>query len=144
MRADNRGEGGILALLALAFPEREQVSSTRTLWLLIAAGVFGAALLYGDGLITPAITVLGAVEGLEVVTPLFKPYVVPLTILILVGLFYVQRIGTGGVGRIFGWVMLAWFIMLAALGINQVLRTPEVWLAINPIYAIKFFQANGF
>ncbi|HEX5219595.1 MAG TPA: potassium transporter Kup [Verrucomicrobiae bacterium] len=144
MRADNRGEGGILALLALAFPEREQASSSRAHWLLVAAGVFGAALLYGDGLITPAITVLGAAEGLEVVTPLFKPYVVPLTILILIALFSVQRIGTGGVGRIFGWVMLAWFITLAALGLKQILRTPEVWLAINPLYAIKFFQANGF
>jgi len=144
MRADNRGEGGILALLALAFPERDQVSPTKAMWLLIAAGVFGAALLYGDGLITPAITVLGAVEGLEVVTPLFKPYVVPLTILVLVVLFSVQRVGTGGVGRIFGWAMLAWFITLAVLGIKQVLHTPEVWLAINPIYAVQFFQVNGF
>jgi KUP system potassium uptake protein len=144
MRADNRGEGGILALLALTFPERERVSSTRTLWVLIAAGVFGAALLYGDGLITPAITVLGAVEGLEVVTPHLKPYVVPLTILILVAIFSVQRVGTGSVGRIFGWVMLAWFITIALLGLKQIFRVPEVWLAINPVYAFKFFEANGF
>jgi len=144
MRADNRGEGGILALLALAFPEREQASSTRAMWLLIAAGVFGAALLYGDGLITPAITVLGAIEGLEVVTPLFKPYVVPLTILVLVALFSVQRVGTGSVGRIFGWIMLIWFIALAGLGLKQIFQKPEVWLAINPIYAVKFFQTNGF
>lgn len=144
MRTDNRGEGGILALLALTFPERERIASTKALWLLIAAGVFGAALLYGDGLITPAITVLGAVEGLEVVTPHLKPYVVPLTILILVGIFSVQRVGTGSVGKIFGWVMLAWFITIAALGLKQVFRVPEVWLAINPGYAVQFFQANGF
>ena len=144
MRADNRGEGGILALLALTFPERERVTSTKALWLLIAAGVFGAALLYGDGLITPAITVLGAVEGLVVVTPHLKPFVVPLTILILVAIFSVQRVGTGSVGRIFGWVMLAWFIAIAILGLKQVLRVPEVWLAINPAYAVQFFQANGF
>jgi KUP system potassium uptake protein len=143
MRADNRGEGGILALLALAFPEREKASSPRTLWLLTAAGVFGAALLYGDGLITPAITVLGAVEGLEVVTPQLKAYIIPLTIVILVALFSVQRVGTGGVGKIFGWVMLVWFITLALLGVKQIFRVPEVWLAINPAHALSFFQNNG-
>jgi len=143
MRADNRGEGGILALLALAFPEREQTSSKRTLWLLTTAGVFGAALLYGDGLITPAISVLGAVEGLEVATQGMKPYVVPLTVLILAALFSVQRVGTGGVGKVFGWVMLVWFTTLAALGLNQIFRVPEVWSAVNPIYAVQFFQTNG-
>jgi KUP system potassium uptake protein len=110
---------------------------------LIMLGVFGAALLYGDGLITPAISVLGAIEGLEVATPMFKPYVVPLTILVLAGLFSVQRIGTGRVGSIFGWVMLLWFITLAGLGVNQILRLPEALGAMNPIYAIKFFSANG-
>jgi KUP system potassium uptake protein len=97
LRADNRGEGGILALMALAFPEREKDTSPRTKWVLVACGLFGAALLYGDGLITPAISVLGAMEGLEVAAPNLKPYVVPLTVVILVGLFSVQRIGTGGV-----------------------------------------------
>jgi KUP system potassium uptake protein len=143
MRADNRGEGGILALMALAFPEREKTTSRRTLWLLTAAGVFGAALLYGDGLITPAITVLGAVEGLEVTTPLFKPYVVPLTILVLVVLFSVQRIGTGGVGKVFGWVMLLWFGTLAVLGLKQIFRVPEVCSAVNPAHALNYFRANG-
>ncbi len=143
MRADNRGEGGILALLSLAFPDRAQSSGTRSLWLFTSAGLFGAALLYGDGLITPAISVLGAVEGLEVAAPMLKPYVVPLTILILTGLFSVQRIGTGGVGKIFGWVMMVWFVTIAILGMKQVFRVPEVWAAVNPLYAIKFFQTNG-
>ena len=143
MRADNRGEGGILALMALAFPERDKAAASRTTWLLIALGVFGAALLYGDGLITPAITVLGAMEGLEVAAPGLKPYVVPLTILVLAGLFSVQRIGTGRVGSLFGWVMLLWFITLAVLGISQIVHAPEVLAAVNPIYAINFFSANG-
>ena len=143
MRADNRGEGGILALMALAFPERDKARAGRPTWFLIALGVFGAALLYGDGLITPAISVLGAIEGLEVGTPVLKPYVVPLTILVLAALFGVQRIGTGRVGSMFGWVMLLWFVMLAALGINQILRVPEVLAAVNPVYAVRFFSANG-
>lgn len=143
LRADNRGEGGILALMALAFPERGKKSVSRTTWLLIACGVFGAALLYGDGLITPAISVLGAMEGLEVAAPALKHYVVPLTVLILVGLFSVQRIGTGGVGRVFGWVMLVWFSTLAILGIKQIFHEPEVLKCINPAYAWQFFTANG-
>jgi KUP system potassium uptake protein len=143
MRADNRGEGGILALMALAFPERDKAAGRRRNWLLVALGVFGAALLYGDGLITPAISVLGAIEGMEVATPFLKPYVVPLTILVLVGLFSVQRIGTGRVGSMFGWVMLLWFVTIAVLGIHQILRLPEVLMAVNPVYALNFFSANG-
>lgn len=143
MRADNRGEGGILALMALAFPERNKKAISRTTWLLIACGVFGAALLYGDGLITPAISVLGAVEGLEVAAPGLKHYVVPLTVLILVGLFSVQRIGTGGVGRVFGWVMLVWFATLAILGVKQIVHAPEVLKCVNPVYAWQFFTDNG-
>ncbi len=143
LRADNRGEGGILALMALAFPEREKETSPRTKWVLIAFGLFGAALLYGDGLITPAISVLGAMEGLEVAAPALKPYVVPLTIVILVGLFSVQRIGTGGVGRVFGWVMLLWFTTLAILGFKQILQAPEVLKCVNPAYAWQFFADNG-
>lgn len=143
LRADNRGEGGILALMALAFPEREKKAISRTTWVLLACGVFGAALLYGDGLITPAISVLGAMEGLEVATPALKPYVVPLTVVILVGLFSVQRIGTGGVGRVFGWVMLLWFTTLAVLGIKQIVQAPEVLKCVNPFYAWQFFTDNG-
>lgn len=143
LRADNRGEGGILALMALAFPERKNDTSPRIKWVLVACGLFGAALLYGDGLITPAISVLGAMEGLEVAAPALKPYVVPLTVVILVGLFSVQRIGTGGVGRVFGWVMLLWFTTLAVLGIKEVLYAPEVLKCINPAYAWQFFTDNG-
>jgi len=143
LRADNRGEGGILALMALAFPERNKESFPRIKWVLIAFGLFGAALLYGDGLITPAISVLGAMEGLEVAAPQLKPYVVPLTIIILVGLFSVQRVGTGGVGRVFGWVMLLWFSTLALLGFKQILNAPEVLKCVNPAYAWQFFTDNG-
>jgi len=143
MRADNRGEGGILALLAMTFPERGSETRTRMFWVLSSLGVFGAALLYGEGLITPAISVLGATEGLELATPALKPYVVPLTIVVLVSLFSVQRVGTGNVGAVFGWVMLLWFVTIAALGLNQILRAPEVWAAVNPAYAWKFFQSNG-
>src|SRR5436190_1287504 len=108
MRANNKGEGGILALLALAFPVREGVTRRRAL--LITLGVFGAALLYGDGMITPSITVLSAVEGLKVATPFFTPYVVPITVVILIGVFSFQHIGTGRVGFIFGPVMCLWFL----------------------------------
>lgn len=143
MRADNRGEGGILALMALAFPDRDKQTASRVTWILIACGVFGAALLYGDGLITPAISVLGAMEGLEVAAPTLRPYVVPLTVLVLVGLFSVQRVGTGGVGRVFGWVMLIWFSTLALLGIKQIIHAPEVLKCVSPVYAWHFFAENG-
>jgi KUP system potassium uptake protein len=143
LRADNRGEGGILALMALAFPERERAKATRAVWLFTILGIFGAALLYGDGLITPAITVLGAIEGLEVATPLFKPYTVPLAVVVLVALFSVQRVGTGGVGRVFGWVMLVWFASIAALGVSEVCRAPEVLAAVSPHHGVRFFLANG-
>ncbi len=143
LRADNRGEGGILALMALAFPERERANATRAVWLFTILGIFGAALLYGDGLITPAITVLGAVEGLEVATPLFKPYTVALAVLVLVGLFSVQRVGTGSVGRVFGWVMLVWFAVIAALGVSQVWRAPEVLAAISPHHGASFLLKGG-
>lgn len=138
MRADNRGEGGILALMAMA---SRQGKSTG---LLVGLGLFGAALLYGDGIITPAITVLGAVEGLEVVTPRFKPYVVPITIAILVGVFSVQRHGTSRVGGVFGPVTFAWFATIGGLGIPQILRTPDVLIAFNPYYAVAFLAHNGF
>ena len=141
--ADNRGEGGILALMALAFPERERARATRAVWVFTILGIFGAALLYGDGLITPAITVLGAIEGLEAATPFFKPYTVPLSVLVLVVLFSVQRVGTGGVGRVFGWVMLAWFASIAALGLSEVRHAPEVLAAISPHHGVAFLFSNG-
>jgi len=140
MRANNNGEGGILALLALAFPER--AAAGRKLWW-IALGVFGAGLLYGDGMITPAITTLSAIEGLEVATKLFKPYIVPITVGVIIGLFSFQRIGTGRVGLMFGPVMLIWFLTLAALGIKGIILAPEVFTAFNPAYGIEFFVHNG-
>jgi KUP system potassium uptake protein len=142
MRADNQGEGGILALTTLITPMRE-VKPHTSRWLLILLGLFGTSLLYGDGIITPAISVLSAVEGLEVATPFFSPYVVPITIAILVALFMVQRGGTARVGRVFGPVTLAWFGLLALLGIRWVIRQPAVLGAINPLYGLDFFLENG-
>src|SRR6185369_10262416 len=139
LRADNHGEGGILALMALV---RHAVTGAG-LKVLVALGLFGAALLYGDGIITPAISVLSAVEGLEVTTSVFHPYVVPITIAILVGLFLVQTRGTGGIGKVFGPVMVVWFAVLAALGVAGILTRPAVLAAINPLYAARFFAANG-
>jgi KUP system potassium uptake protein len=138
LRADNRGEGGILALATL-------VSDTvgRRGKLLLLLGLFGAALLYADGMITPAISVLSAVEGLHVATPLFDPYVVPLAIGILIALFVFQSRGTTGVGRVFGPVTILWFIAIALLGLHQIARVPEVLAAINPLQAIQFFSRNG-
>ena len=138
MRADNRGEGGILALTAL-LPARPGNSGN----ILIALGIFGAALLYGDGMITPAITVLGAVEGLKVATPLFDLYVVPIAVVILIGIFAIQQHGTHLVGRLFGPVMVLWFLAIAALGLTWIVRKPVVLSAINPVHAVAFFQTNG-
>jgi KUP system potassium uptake protein len=148
MRADNQGEGGVLALTALipgragAAPAGARLARGRPI--LIALGIFGTALLYGDGMITPAISVLGAVEGLEVVTPLFRPYVVPFTVVILVGLFMIQKYGTHRVGGLFGPVMVLWFAVLAALGVSWIVREPAVLAAFDPRYAIDFFVVNGF
>jgi KUP system potassium uptake protein len=140
MRADNQGEGGILALTALIL--RPQSSSQGRV-VLILLGIVGAALLYGDGMITPAITVLGAVEGLKVVTPIFDDYVVPISIVILIAIFAIQRYGTDRVGGFFGPIMVVWFATLAALGIASIARAPVVLAAVNPIYAIEFFHHNG-
>jgi KUP system potassium uptake protein len=141
LRADNHGEGGILALTALATPIK--IVSRKESWLLVVLGIFGAALLYGDGIITPAISVLGAIEGLNVATPLFAPYVVPTTIVIIVGLFLIQSRGTAKVGRLFGPVMLVWFLVIAILGIMQLVRHPSVIWAYNPIHAVNFFLREG-
>ena len=141
MRADNRGEGGILALLALVSP-RGAMRSRRGI-VLIALGLFGAALLYGDGIITPAISVLSAVEGLEVATVAFKPFVLPVTIGILVVLFVIQKRGTAGIGAFFGPVMLVWFVAIAALGVPWIVREPRVLAALSPVHAARFFFAHG-
>ncbi len=143
LRADNRGEGGILALMALVHRVL-RAENNKKYFLLTALGLFGAALLYGDGMLTPAISVLSAVEGLEVATPFFRPYVVPITIAILVMLFFFQRKGTAGVGAVFGPVIIVWFLTLAVLGISNIIKQPSVLAALNPIYAIRFFQLNGF
>ncbi len=139
MRADNRGEGGIMALTSLALRTNK---SPRMGAAMAALGLFGAALFYGDGVITPAISVLSAVEGLEVVTPAFKPYVLPVSLLVLTGLFLIQSKGTAKVGAIFGPVMLFWFTTLGALGAMNVMRHPDVLWAINPAYAVAFFANN--
>jgi KUP system potassium uptake protein len=142
MRADNRGEGGILALLALV---RSKAVAGRIpiQRLLIPLGLFGAALLYGDGVITPAISVLGAMEGLRVLAPAFDPFVVPITVGILVALFLFQRRGTAGVGAVFGPITLIWFLCIAALGIRGIMLEPSVLRAINPWYALHFFAVDG-
>ncbi|MGH7499369.1 MAG: KUP/HAK/KT family potassium transporter, partial [Gemmatimonadales bacterium] len=129
MRADNRGEGGILALLALARPSGELTAAGS---LLVTVGLFGSALLYGDGIITPAISVLGAVEGLSVATPALEHLVVPAAFVIILGLFALQRRGTAGVGALFGPVTLAWFVAIAILGIRGITREPQVLQALNP------------
>ncbi len=140
LRATNRGEGGILALMALAFP-KEQTGRRRAV--LVALGVFGAALLYGDGMITPAITVLSAIEGLEVATPAFTRLVVPVTVVTLIGLFMAQNRGTGRVGAIFGPVMIVWFVTLALLGLHGIWHTPGVLLCFNPLLGLKFILSHG-
>ncbi|MFN8465279.1 MAG: potassium transporter Kup [Caldilineaceae bacterium] len=141
LRADNGGEGGIMALTALATPLR-RVAMSRRRWLVLL-GVFGAALLYGDGVITPAISVLSAVEGLKIVTPLFRPYVVPITVVILIALFAIQSRGTARIGGLFGPIMIAWFAVLAVLGITHIVQAPQVLAAANPFYAVTFFAHNG-
>jgi KUP system potassium uptake protein len=140
MRADNNGEGGTLALMAL-IPSHYRGPAVRAF--LISLGLVGTSLLYGDGMITPAITVLSAVEGLDVVTPFFTPYIVPLALVILLALFMLQSRGTAAVGALFGPVMLVWFTTIGALGAVSLARHPHVLAAINPIHAARFFEANG-
>src|SRR6266851_9729865 len=141
LRFDNRGEGGILALMGLIGMDKSRGAAIRTALLVI--GVFGASLLYGDGMITPAISVLSAIEGLEIATPFFKPYVIPITIVILIALFFFQRRGTAGVGAVFGPIMILWFGTLAVLGVRGIMMAPSVLLAINPLHAVRFFARNG-
>ena len=137
MRADNHGEGGILALTALVTPKADSDGRQRRR-LLILVGLFGTALLYGDGIITPAISVLSAVEGLEIAAPSLDHYVIPISVVILVALFSIQRRGTASVGVIFGPVMVVWFTVLALLGISQILQEPGVLAGLNPGYALTF------
>ena len=140
MRADNRGEGGILALMALVL--HHFGGTDRQRHRLIMMGLFGATLFYGDGVITPAISVLSAVEGLHLATPVLTPYVIPITVLILIGLFAVQSHGTARVGAFFGPVMLLWFAILALLGLINMMKAPQVLAAFDPEYAMRFFATN--
>lgn len=139
LRADHEGEGGILALMEYVMPKKKG----RSVLFISVLGIFGAALLYGDGIITPAISVLSAVEGLEIATPLFKPYIIPIAIILLLFLFWIQRKGTSKVGSIFGPVMVFWFLTLAALGVSVIIREPRILAAVNPYYAVAFFQSHG-
>ncbi|MFH2049844.1 MAG: potassium transporter Kup [bacterium] len=141
LRADNRGEGGILALTALIISEGDKSKWKRRI--LIGIGIFGACLLYGDGMITPSISVLSAVEGLRVITPNFKPYIIPTTLLILAGLFLLQHRGTAKIGIIFGPVILVWFTILALLGLRQIIINPHIFFALSPFYGINFLIQNG-
>lgn len=143
MRADNNGEGGILALTSLIVPRRKS-ALRHSRRVLILIGLFGTALLYGDGMITPAISVLSAVEGFQVATPVLEPYIVPVAIAILVGLFLIQRHGTATVGSVFGPVMLVWFSVLALLGIVHIAQNPSVLVALNPVHGVRFMRAAGF
>jgi KUP system potassium uptake protein len=141
MRADNDGEGGILALAALVSGKGDATKGRR--WVLVLVGILGAALLYGDGMVTPAISVLAAVEGTAVATPSFKHFVVPIACIILVALFMVQRKGTAVIGRVFGPMMIIWFVTIGVLGANQLRREPRVLRAVWPGYAVRFFIDNG-
>lgn len=141
LRADNRGEGGIFALIALLRPDRDQNNWRRRV--LILLGILGASMLYGGAMITPAISVLSAVEGLQIAAPGLHSFVIPITVGILLALFAVQRHGTAAVGAVFGPLTLVWFAVLALLGLRGILQAPEVLLAVNPWYAIRFFLANG-
>lgn len=142
MKADNKGEGGVLALTALAFPQR---IVRRKKWMqgFLYLGLFGAALLVGDGIITPAISVLSSIEGMSIATPFFTPYVVPITLIILAFLFMGQSLGTARIGAVFGVVVLFWFLILGVLGLNGILQHPAVLGAFNPLQALHFFTHNG-
>ncbi|MGN6313340.1 MAG: potassium transporter Kup [Rhodanobacteraceae bacterium] len=141
MRADNRGEGGIMALMALA--QRSARGEPRLRWVIAVLGIFGAALFYGDGVITPAMSVLSAVEGLKVAEPSLVRWVVPISVAILLVLFLLQRRGTAGIGAVFGPVMCVWFVAIALLGAYYIVREPQVLAALNPAHAIHFFHTHG-
>jgi K+ transporter len=140
LKYDNDGEGGVLALTALA--HRLTHDAPRRSLLVVSAGVFAAALFYGDAIITPAISVLSAVEGISVATPKFEHFIEPITIGILIGLFLIQKKGTGSVGRLFGPITVIWFVTLAGLGLHSIAQTPMVLQAISPLYALNFTLAH--
>lgn len=142
MKADNKGEGGILALMSLAQPDK-RATRQQSIGIITILGLFGAALLYGDGIITPAISVISAVEGLKIATPLFEPYILPITVIILTSLFFIQKRGTAHIGKAFGPVILLWFITLAALGVYGIAKAPEILQALNPWYGLSFLITNG-
>ena len=143
MRADNHGEGGLLALLALLIGDRARAGAGKRARRWIYLAMIGTAMLYGDGVITPAISVLSAIEGLEVATPGFTPYVVPLTVAILIGLFAVQAYGSGRVGVAFGPILAVWFVAIFILGMFSLVQTPAILAALNPVNGVVFFQRNG-
>jgi len=140
LRADNNGEGGLVAMLALASQSVKDKPQLRRVLLLV--GIFGTCLFYGDGVITPAISVLSAVEGLEVISPAFKKFVIPLTLVILFGLFAVQKRGTAGIGKFFGPITVVWFLCIAALGVAQIVTHPTILWALSPYYALSFMWEN--
>ncbi|MBO9516299.1 MAG: KUP/HAK/KT family potassium transporter, partial [Variovorax sp.] len=140
LRADNKGEGGLVAMLTLA--SQALIDRPRLRHVLLVVGIFGTSLFYGDGVITPAISVLSAVEGLEVVSPHFGHYVIPVTLVVLFCLFALQKHGTAGIGRFFGPVMLLWFGTIALLGVYQIASHPEILKGINPFYALRFIWQN--
>lgn len=147
MQADNDGEGGILALLALISPQRGQGHAAGARRALVLAGIFGAALLYGDAVITPAVSVLGAIEGLEVATPIFRTWIVPIGLIIVAGMFLIQRRGTAGIAAIFGPAMVLWFVAIAVAGVPWIMRAPEVLSALNPRHGLAFLlhhRTHGF
>jgi KUP system potassium uptake protein len=137
MRIDNDGEGGIVALMALIGVKRHRRPA------IVVIGLFGAALIYGDGAITPAISVLSALEGLEIAAPLLKPYIVPLAVVVLAGLFVLQPQGTARIGRAFGPVMAVWFLVMTVLGIHGIVQHPSVLAAVNPLYGFRFLAVHG-
>jgi KUP system potassium uptake protein len=141
LRADNNGEGGLIAMLALATTAVKDRPALRRV--LMTVGLFGTAIFFGDAVITPAMTVLGAAEGIDVYAPQFHDAILPLTLIVLTGLFAVQRLGTGGIGKAFGPVMMVWFVTLAALGVPHILTNPHVLTAVNPLHALHFFQVNA-
>src|SRR5204863_2372923 len=141
IRADNKGEGGVLALMALVNGSR-RARGLSTRRIMIVLGIFGSALLYADGALTPAISVLSAVEGLEIATPGLASWVIPITLMILIGLFLLQSRGTARIGSVFGPVMCAWFVTLGVLGLSQIIRQPGVLAAVSPYYGVRFFADN--
>ncbi|MBT9566944.1 MAG: potassium transporter Kup [Thiobacillus sp.] len=141
MRADNKGEGGIMALIALT--QRVFHTDSRRKWLLLTLGLFGAALFYGDGMITPAISVLSAVEGLEIAAPGLHRYIIPVSLAVLVGLFLIQSRGTASMGKLFGPIMILWFVVLGTLGAISIAQTPAVLASFNPLHGLAYFQRHG-